>query len=667
MGEHKNKHFYEFERFRIDPVKRLLLRDGEPQPLTPKAFDILLVLLQHRGGILEKDELMRAVWPDTVVEENNLTRNISALRKALGDSPNEHQYVVTIPGRGYRFVADVRELQDEDADLIVETYSRSRVVIDEEEDTSEPARLNQDLLQKPLLASGGKQSEASWRRLPVFLIVGALLVGLTTALSYSWMSSKSKEAEASSSVRSMAVLPFKVVGSEADEEYLGWGMTDALITRLSSVRQIMVRPTNAVHKYTVIGQDALAAGRELRVDAVLDGNIQRFGEQIRVTVQLVSVRDGRPLWAEKFDAKFTDIFAVQDSISDQVARALTLKLIGEEKQRLTKHYTEDIQAYQAYLKGRYFWNKRTEEGYKRAIEYFEQALERDPRYAQAYAGLADSYALLGSMGNAVLPRSEAMPRARVAAEKALLIDETLAEAHASLAFVRMHYEWDWPGAEREFKRAIELNPSYATAHHWYAYYLVARGRTDESLAEIKRAQEIDPLSLIINTDVGEMYFFARQYDRAIEQCKKTLELDPEFNLAVRHLGWTYLQKGMHKEAIAELERSVSLSEGRRDSTALLGYAYAVAGKREEAKKVLAELKEIAKRSYVAPFELSLVYTGLNEKDQAFAWLEKAYDERSGSLILLNVDPASDGLRSDPRFADLVRRVNAKHETHPINN
>jgi tetratricopeptide (TPR) repeat protein len=260
------------------------------------------------------------------------------------------------------------------------------------------------------------------------------------------------------------------------------------------------------------------------------------------------------------------------------------------------------------------------------------------------------------MGNAVLPRSEAMPRARVAAEKALLIDETLAEAHASLAFVLMHFEWDWPGAEREFKRAIELNPSYATAHHWYAYYLMARGRTDESLAEIKRAQEIDPLSLIISTDVGEMYFFARQYDRAIEQCNKTLELDPEFNLAVRLLGWTYLQKGMHEKAIAELQRAVSLSQGRRDSTALLGYAYGVVGKREEAKEVLSELKEIGKRSYVAPFEIALVYTGLNEKDQAFAWIEKAYDERSGSLILLNADPASDGLRSHPRFADLVRRV-----------
>ena len=230
-----------------------------------------------------------------------------------------------------------------------------------------------------------------------------------------------------------------------------------------------------------------------------------------------------------------------------------------------------------------------------------------------------------------------MPRARVAAEKALLIDEALAEAHASLAFVRMHYEWDWPGAEREFKRAIELNPSYATAHHWYAYYLVARGRTDESLVEIKRAQEIDPLSLIISTDVGEMYFFARQYDRAIEQSKKTLELDPNFDLAIRLLGWAYLQKGMHQEAITELQRAVHLS-GRRDSTALLGYAYAVVGMRDEAKKVLSELKEMEKRSYVAPFEISLVYTGLNEKDQAFTWLEKAYDDRSGSLILLNADP-----------------------------
>nr|MBA2703849.1 tetratricopeptide repeat protein [Blastocatellia bacterium] len=434
------------------------------------------------------------------------------------------------------------------------------------------------------------------------------------------------------------------------------GISDALINRLGNIRQVVVRPTNAVRKYTDPGQDPMVIGRELGVDTVLDGNIQRAGERVRVTAQLINVRNNAPLWSETFDEKFTDIFTVQDTISERVVQALTLTLTGEEKKLLTKRPTSNTEAYQAYLKGRYFWNKRTEEGYKRAIEYFEESIEKDPRYAQAYAGLADSYALLGSMGNAVLPRSEAMPRAKLAAEKALLIDETLAEAHASLAFVLMHFEWDWPGAEREFKRAIELNPSYATAHHWYAYYLLARGRTDESLAEIKRAQEIDPLSLIINTDVGEMYFFARQYDRAIEQCQKTRELDPDFDLAVRLLGWTYLQKGMHEKAIAELQRAVSLSQGRRDSTALLGYAYGVVGKREEAKEVLSELKEIGKRSYVGPFEIALIYTGLNEKDQAFAWLEKAYDERSGSLILLNADPALDGLRSDRRFADLVRRV-----------
>lgn len=643
--------FYEFGSFHIDSTKRLLLRDDQVVPLKPKAFETLLLLVQNRERMMGKDELMKVLWPDTFVEEANLTQHISLLRKALGDSPSEHRYIVTAPGRGYRFVAEVRELGDNGGEPQREA-STIYLPSKDPKETGVQGSTRRDFQHKPLKING--ERDTTWR--PSRTVLTVSLIILMVALSYIWIAGRVKETETRTAVRSIAVLPFKTLAVEADEEYLGLGISDALINRLGNIRQVVVRPTNAVRKYSTPGQDPLVAARELKVDAVLDGNIQRTGDRVRVTVQLVSLQSGVPLWTGTFDERFTDILDVQDRVSEQVAKALTLTLTGEEQKLLVKRHTGNTEAYQLYLKGRYFWNKRTEDGYKRAIEYFEEAIEKDQGYAQAYAGLADSYALLGSMGNAVLPRSEAMPRARVAAEKALLIDETLAEAHASLAFVRMHYEWDWPGAEREFKRAIELNPSYATAHHWYAYYLMARGRTDESLAEIKRAQEIDPLSLIINTDVGEMYFFARQYDRAIEQCQKTRELDPNFDLAVRLLGWAYLQKGMHQEAITELQRAVHLSEGRRDSTALLGYAYAVVGRRDEAKKILSELKEMEKVSYVAPFEISLVYTGLNEKDQAFTWLEKAYDDRSGSLILLNADPASDGLRSDPRFADLVRRV-----------
>ncbi|MFN2513362.1 MAG: winged helix-turn-helix domain-containing tetratricopeptide repeat protein, partial [Pyrinomonadaceae bacterium] len=455
--------FYEFGSFRIDSTKRLMLRDGEVVPLKPKAFETLLLLVQNRGRVMEKDELMKALWPNSFVEEANLTQHISLLRKALGESPTEHRYIVTAPGRGYRFVADVRELGDNGGEPQREA-SAVPLPSKDQEVTSVAGSAERDFQHKSFKVSG--ERDTTWWPSRTLLAVSLLL--LTVAFSYLWIAGKVKETR--TTIRSIAVLPFKTLGVEAGEEYLGLGISDALINRLGNIRQVVVRPTNAVRKYSTPGQDPLVAARELKVDAVLDGNIQRTGDRVRVTVQLVSLQSGVPLWTGTFDERFTDILDVQDRVSEQVAKALTLTITGEEQKLLVKRHTGNTEAYQSYLKGRYFWNKRTEDGYKRAIEYFEEAIEKDQGYAQAYAGLADSYALLGSMGNAVLPRREAMPRARVAAEKALLIDETLAEAHASLAFVRMHYEWDWPGAEREFKRAIELNPSYATAHHWYAYY-----------------------------------------------------------------------------------------------------------------------------------------------------------------------------------------------------
>ncbi|MGI8836215.1 MAG: winged helix-turn-helix domain-containing protein [Pyrinomonadaceae bacterium] len=645
--------FYDFGSFRIDATKRLLLRDDQVVPLKPKAFETLLLLVQNSDRVMEKDELMKALWPNSFVEEANLTQHISLLRKALGESPTEHRYIVTAPGRGYRFVADVREPGDNGGEHEPKA-STFPSPPKEETETGVPGTAQQDFRQQPLKISGAVKRDTRWW--PSRTLLAVSLIILTVALSYTWIAGRLKEPEASTTVRSIAVLPFKTLGVEAGEEYLGLGISDALINRLGNIRQVVVRPTNAVRKYTDPGQDPLVAGRELGVDAVLDGNIQRSGDHVRVTVLLISVSTGATLWSETFDEKYTNIFTVQDRVSEQASRALTLELTGEEKRLLTKRHTNNAEAYQAYLKGRFFWNKRSEEGYTKAIEHFEQAIEQDHDYGQAYAGLADAYALLGSMGNTVLPRREAMPRAKAAALKALEIDDTLAEAHTSLAFVRMHYEWDWLAAEREFKRAIEINPNYVTAHHWYAYYLAAMERMDEAIAEIKRAQEIDPLSLIISTDVAEMFYYARQYDRAIEQSQKTLEMDANFALAHRGLGWAYLQKGMHKEATASFQRAVSISGGRIDTIASLGYAYATSGRQSEALTILSELKERAGRNYVAPHEIAIIYASLNEKDQALAWLEKAYEERSGSLILIKVEPSLDPLRSDPRFADLVRRV-----------
>jgi serine/threonine-protein kinase len=455
-------------------------------------------------------------------------------------------------------------------------------------------------------------------------------------------------------IKSIAVLPFKPLVAESRDESLELGMADTLITKLSNISQLIVRPTSAVRKYTGLEQDPVTAGREQRVDAVLEGNIQRSNERIRVTVRLMSVKDGSPLWAGQFDEKLTDLFAVQDSISEQVAGALAVKLTGEERGLLRKRYTEDSEAYQLCLKGRYFWSQRTEEGLKKGIEYFQQAIALDPAYALAYSGLADSYTTLGYLS--YLAPNDSFPRAKEAATKAVELDPTLAEPHTSLAYAKLYYDWDWEGAEREFKQAIALNPNYATGHHWYSVFLTAMERPDEARIEIKRAQELDPLSLIINTDVGFEMSYARHYDQAIEQLQTTLEMNPKFPLARLWLGRAYQQKGKYEEAIAEFEEAEAALPNWVVTIAGTGYVYGIWGKKREAQKVLDQLNRLSKQKYVTPYGVALVYAGLGEKDQAFAWLDKAYKDRSHWLVWSKLDPRWDGLRSDSRFTDLLRRV-----------
>jgi TolB-like protein/Tfp pilus assembly protein PilF len=434
-------------------------------------------------------------------------------------------------------------------------------------------------------------------------------------------------------------------------EALELGMADTLISRLSDSEKIVVLPITSVRRYGGLEQDALAAGRELGVDAVLDGSIQTWGDRVRISARLVGVGDGRQLWAGQFDEKFTDIFAVQDSISERVAAALELRLTGEERRRLTKHPTKDAEAYQLYLNGRFYWDKRTPEGLNRAIEYFRQAIERDSDYALAYAGLADAHAVLGVFH---LPPNEAFPQAREAAQSALRLDDTLAEAHAALGHVKVQYEYDWAGAEREYRRAIELNPNYANARHWYALYLSGQGRHDEALAEIRRAQELEPFSLFIHANVGVILCGARRYDEAIGHLTRVLEMNQDFYHARGILGFAYLQKGMHDEAIAEFEKMPATGPGGfRD----LGRAYALAGRRDDALKEIEKLRELSKQRYVAPHSLALIYAGLGDKDHALEWLEKAYEDRSTRLVWIKVDPGLDDLRPEPRFAGLLRRMN----------
>jgi Tfp pilus assembly protein PilF len=427
-------------------------------------------------------------------------------------------------------------------------------------------------------------------------------------------------------------------------------MADALITKLSNSQQIAVRPTSAVLRYVDGSQDPLAAGRALNVEAVLDGKVQRDGERVRVTVQLLRVSDGAALWAEQYDEAFTNIFALQDSISAQAARSLTLQLTGTQTASMRKHYTENAKAYESYLQGRYFWNKRNEAGFKKAIEHFDHALSIDPNYALAFAGLADCYIRLNESG--VPMTQEAVPRGRVAVMKALAIDDTLAEAHATLAFIKFRHDWDFAGADTEFKRSLQLDPNYSEAHQWYALYLLAVGRPNEGDAEIKRAQELDPLSVSLNSNLALYLFFRHQFDQSVSQARKTLEMEPSFTLARVTLGLNYEQQGLTKDAITEFRKvgdTVDIA-----TAAALGHALAKNGQTAEARIILSDLSQHATFAYVPPYSIAILHAGLGEDSQALDWLERGLQDRSLRPLWLKLDPRLDTLRHEARFIRLIQ-------------
>ena len=510
----------------------------------------------------------------------------------------------------------------------------------------------------PLVPPGSRRlSKASGRRIQtrtaivLLALVPVLLVALALAIHYS---SRPVQPPPGEPIKSIAVLPFKPLIAESRDEALELGMADTLINKLSNIRQVTVRPLSAVRKYAGVEQDAAAAGREQKVDAVLDGNIQRSGEKIRVTVRLVRVADGREIWTEQFDEKFTDIFSVQDSVSSKVSGVLAMTLTTEEKELLAKRQTGDARAYHFYLMGRYHLNRLTDEGLWKGLDYFQRAIDRDPNYALAHAGLADAYVSLGGFN--ALPPQESYPKGKQAAKKALELDEHLAEAHVSLASAMFLYDWDWSGAESEFKRGIALNPSYSDAHQIYAYYLATMGRFDEALREMRQALELDPLSLVKITGLGEVHYMARRNDEAIAAFQKTLEMDPNFGFAHWALGRAYTQKGMYEQAIAAFQKAIPLSGDSPDEPAMLARVYALSGRKAEARKILDDLKKRSNRSYVAQTVMASIYAALGEKDQAFVWLDKAYDEHDAILVQLRVEPMFDQLRSDPRFTVLLKRV-----------
>lgn len=673
--------FYEFGPFRLDTSAPLLWREGQPVALTPKALETLIVLVQRAGRLTSREDLIQAVWPDTVVEENNLSVNISMLRKVLGDTSDADKYIETVPRRGYRFVAQVRAGEGNSGAWVLEKRLRASIIKNEPVDggiTSTPVNLHLatgveqscepealvtthplDLEDVRMEGSLSKQrASAHVGRLPQhrhWVVPGAAaLIIAATVVAYVYLNRGVDVKSDQGPISSLAVMPFVNTSADPNTEYLSDGITESLINNLSLLPNLKIKSRSSVFHYKGQENDAHAIGRELGVRAVLTGRVVRRGDNLSISVELVDARDNSHLWGQQYEGKLSDVLSVQREITQQITRKLRFPLTGAEQKLVNKQYTESTEAYQLYMRGRYFWNKRTVDGVKKGIEFFNQATARDPNFALAYSGLADSYNVLSQFRE--LSPEEAMPKAKAAALKALELDDSLAEAHASLAMIKKVYHWDWAGAEMELNRAIELNPNYANAYHWHALFLSAMGEHEEALTEIRRAKELDPVSLIISTNEGWILFCARRYDLAIEQFRQTMEMDPNFANAHYKLAMAYEMKGLHDEAVKEYLKDDLLSGRAQEEVTLLRAAFSAAGWDGFCRTELRLLRKRSQREYVSPEDFVLISLQLGETERAFEWLQKAYEERAGLLTFLKVDPRFDNLRSDTRFGDLLRRV-----------
>jgi len=638
------KQLYEFGAFCLDPAEHTLLRDGQPIPLRPKVYDLLVVLVENRGHLVDKEQLMSSVWAEEFVEEGNINKNISMLRQALGESGGGTKFIETVPKRGYRFVAEVREVNDNrQAELLTQAAARPT-------HEHQPPRENheQSLPLPPPMQVQVKRFNKHWIALvgvPLLVLAAIVYVVLT----------RQRSRSATPAVRSIVVLPFQNLSGDASQDYLVDGVTDALIGDLAQIGALrVISRTSAMH-YKGTNKSLPEIAKELNVDAVVEGTVQRSGERVHVRAQLIHAASDSHLWAADYDRDSRDILDLQSEVARAIASEVSIKITPAEQRLLVPKRTIARAAIDNYLQGRYFWNRRTEEDMRKAIGYFEAAINADANYAQAYAGLADSYNQLGTVMIGVMPPSEARRTGEIAARKGLEIDNEVAEAHAALAYENF-FNWNWASAEEEFKRSIQLNPNYASAHSHYGLYLVARERIDEAVAETNRAQELDPLSLSISASRGFLLMNARRYEEAIEQERRVIAIDPNHYQAHWFLALTYLANQQIDQAIATSEKAVAISNRAPAALGVLGMAYGAAGRKGEANQILNELLQLEKQRYVSPMAFVYVYTGLGNKDQSFAWLEKAHQERSNGIAFFKVSPTVDQLRSDPRFADLLKRI-----------
>jgi TolB-like protein/DNA-binding winged helix-turn-helix (wHTH) protein/Tfp pilus assembly protein PilF len=594
---------------------------------------VLEILLEHPGEVVSREELCSRLWPNESFGDFDQAVNVAVakLRSALGDAAENPRYIETLPKRGYRFIADVRSGQPEPAAAPAST-SLSPDIPSKVESESTP----------PLPKS--RKRTVLW----AFLLLAAVGLGI-----FAWWRHREQKT-AVVAIRSLAVLPLENLSADASQDYFADGMTDELITDLAQISALRVISRTSAMLYKGAHKPLPEIAKELNVDAVVEGTVLYSGDQVRVTAQLIQASSDRHIWAATYQANVRDTLLVQTKVAQAIADQIRIELTPEEKSGLRHMKEVDQDAYENYLKGRYFWNKRTTEGLSKAIDYFNQAIAQDPTYAPAYSGLADSYALAGDWQYALMTTKEALPKAKAAAMKAIELDSSLSEAHTSLAFCLEGFDWNWQQADQEFNQALQLNPGYATGHHWYAWHLALIGKNNEAIAEMKKALDLDPLSLIINADLAELLLIEHFPDESIHQSRKTIEMDPNFAMAHHQLGQAYLAKGLYPQASKEFQEAIQLSNGSPSSIANLIRAYVAMGKTAEAMALLDELKKRSTLGRPYSSELAVAYAALGDKDSAMAWLEKGYEERFNPGVLLR--PGFDPLRSDPRFKDLIRRI-----------
>jgi TolB-like protein/DNA-binding winged helix-turn-helix (wHTH) protein/Tfp pilus assembly protein PilF len=658
MAPEASPRLIRFGIFELDVRSGELRRQGRKVRLEGQPVQVLICLLESPSELVTREELRRKLWPaDTFVNfELGLNAAVKRLRRALSDSADNPRFIETLPRRGYRFIAPIRvEAAPVTAAAPEPNAIREEPAAEDPDRTDPPTKADAN---RPAGLCGNGRSQLAvavvkrpvWRTWAVSAAVLVAVFGVFMVWIRPWWTPLASAA----AIRSLAVLPLENLSGDPSQDYFSDGMTDELITELGQISELRVISRTSAMAYKGARRPLPEIARDLRVDGIVEGTVLRSGDRVRITVQLIQAAADKHLWAKSYEGDLRDTLALQNQVASSIASEIRVELTPHEKDVLRDTKRVNPEAHEAFLKGRYFWNKRTADGLKQAIDDFNQAVAKDPNYAPTYAGLADAYALAGDWQYGVLAPREAYPKAKAAAAKAVALDNTLGEAHISLAWCLDGFDWNWSAAGKEFIRGLELNPGYATGHHWYGWHLATLGRHDEAVAELQKAGNLDPLSLIISTDLAEELLIARRYDEASKQIRKTLTMDPFFALAHYVQGEVFLQTQMNTEAVAEFQKAIELSPGSAAFKANLAYAYAVSGKRDEAVKILNELKNGTHYASSDLPEIALIHAGLGEKDQAMFWLEKAFVDRFNPGVLMR--PAFDPLRSNPRFETLLRRM-----------